>query len=601
MIMKRLLLATFVALAFAAGCGGSSQLASNTNDNARPSATSLERSPLRVTLENGTVIALDPSGLITVDGERLGDLQPDGRVTGTDGADLAALLADGQIQLRGAPTPFRIVADRLEATDSGHTLVAVVPPDHLAEMGPDGTVRGSAPVIGLTPTNHATVLFVVTTAVLELSAAALEAPGEASEDGQDGAYDADAEPSGPLRRVPIDGAPQRGPSDALVTVVVFSDFQCPFCSRVVPTLQGLLERYGNDVRLVFRHHPLPFHANAPGAAEASMEAFAQRGAAGFWQMHDLLFENQSALEPADLERYAQVLGLDMARFRLAMSNHTHEGAIQADLALASRLGVAGTPTFFVNGRELVGAQPREEFERVIDAARSDARRRLAGGVPRARLYDAIVAEGLDRPPAPPPVAPSAPEDEPGRRWAIGDGAGSPARGPRRAPVTIQVFSDFQCPFCARAAPTLERLLGTYGRRVRVVFRHYPLPFHDWAEEAAELSLEIQRQRGDAGFWQFHDLVFENQGAVRDATSPREGLLALARQVRGVNLAQCERALDQHTHAAAVQADMDAVRTAGAQIGTPSFFINGRLVQGAQPYESFQRVIDEELAAPDAAP
>jgi protein-disulfide isomerase len=69
----------------------------------------------------------------------------------------------------------------------------------------------------------------------------------------------------------------------------------------------------------------------------------------------------------------------------------------------------------------------------------------------------------------------------------------------------------------------------------------------------------------------------------------------------VNLAQCERALDQHTHAAAVQADMDAVRTAGAQIGTPSFFINGRLVQGAQPYESFQRVIDEELAAPDAAP
>ena len=93
MIMKRLLLATFVALAFAAGCGGSSQLASNTNDNARPSATSLERSPLRVTLENGTVIALDPSGLITVDGERLGDLQPDGRVTGTDGADLAALVA----------------------------------------------------------------------------------------------------------------------------------------------------------------------------------------------------------------------------------------------------------------------------------------------------------------------------------------------------------------------------------------------------------------------------------------------------------------------------------------------------------------------------
>jgi protein-disulfide isomerase len=281
-----------------------------------------------------------------------------------------------------------------------------------------------------------------------------------------------------------------------------------------------------------------------------------------------------------------------------MANHTHQGAIQADMALSARVGARGTPTFFLNGRSFVGAQPFEAFVREIDRARADAQARIARGTPRARLYDTILTEGRADAPLPEarPPSPPEPEEDPNRRWAIGDGASSPVRGPRTAPVTIQVFSDFQCPFCSRAVPTMERVLQTYGSRVRLIFRHYPLPFHPWAQEAAELAIEIRRQRGDAGFWQFHDLVFENQRNVMDAPTTREGLLALARQVRGVNIAQCERALDQHTHAAAVQADMDAVRSAGAQIGTPSFFINGRLVQGAQPFESFQRVIDEELAA-----
>src|SRR5690606_726987 len=92
-----------------------------------------------------------------------------------------------------------------------------------------------------------------------------------------------------------DTMPQRGPDDALVTIAVFSDFECPFCSRVIPTMDSLVERYGRDLRIVWRNNPLPFHQNAPGAAAAALEAYAQRGDEGFWRMHDVLFENQRAL------------------------------------------------------------------------------------------------------------------------------------------------------------------------------------------------------------------------------------------------------------------------------------------------------------------
>jgi protein-disulfide isomerase len=592
---SRFLLGALLTLALVAGCGGSTQLAANTNNTARPAeGVTVELSALRVTLPNGIVIALDPAGAITVDGEVFGTLQPDGRITAPDGSTRSALLADGQISFGGELATVRIQGDQLTSQEGELGTIAIAPPDRLQDRRGDGTVVADVPVVGLTSSNHATLLFVVTSVALaQLEDRGGEEPVAVGDEGED------EDEGAPLLRVPVEGAPQRGASDALVTIVVFSDFQCPFCSRVVPTLEQVMERYGSEVRLVFRHNPLPFHANAMGAAEAAMEAFAQRGPVGFWQMHDLLFENQTALEAASLELYAQQLGLDMTRFRLAMANHTHQSAIQADMALSSRVGARGTPTFFINGRSFVGAQPFEAFVREVERARADAQARIARGTPRARVYDTILAEGRAAAPEPEAVRPSPPEPEEdsNRRWAVGDGASSPVRGPRTAPVTIQVFSDFQCPFCSRAVPTMERVLQTYGSRVRLIFRHYPLPFHAWAQEAAELAIEIRRQRGDAGFWQFHDLVFENQRAVMDASTSRDGLLALARQVRGVNVAQCERALDQHTHAATVQADMDAVRDAGAQIGTPSFFINGRLVQGAQPFESFQRVIDEELAAP----
>jgi len=169
--------------------------------------------------------------------------------------------------------------------------------------------------------------------------------------------------------VPVGDAPTLGPATALVTLVVFSDFECPFCARVEPTIARLRARYRNDLRVVWKNEPLPFHGHARAAAEAALEAFAQRGNSGFWRMHDLLFQSQQHLEREDLERYAQQVGLDLGRFRRALDAQTHAAAVRDDMAAADATGAQmGTPAFFIGGRFISGALPFEEFQRRIDAA-----------------------------------------------------------------------------------------------------------------------------------------------------------------------------------------------------------------------------------------
>jgi len=169
--------------------------------------------------------------------------------------------------------------------------------------------------------------------------------------------------------VPAPGAPSRGPADARVTIIEISDFQCPFCGRVQPTLERVRERYPRDVRFVWVHYPLPFHNAAMPAAEAAMEAQRQRGDAGFWRMHDALFAHQRALSGPDLEEYAEAVGLSVSPFHQAMTSRRHQAAVRADMAnVASVMGSVGTPSFLINSRLLRGAQPYERFVEAIDAA-----------------------------------------------------------------------------------------------------------------------------------------------------------------------------------------------------------------------------------------
>lgn len=159
--------------------------------------------------------------------------------------------------------------------------------------------------------------------------------------------------------------PSAGPADAKVAVVVFSDFQCPYCSRAAAAMNALRERYPKRVRFVFRHFPLSFHKNAHRAAEAALAAHAE---GKFWEFHDLLFVNQTALGTDALVGYAKSLGLDSSALAEGLSSGAFRSAVDADLELGERVHVSGTPSMFINGRKVENASDVEGVAAAIEAA-----------------------------------------------------------------------------------------------------------------------------------------------------------------------------------------------------------------------------------------
>jgi protein-disulfide isomerase len=179
-----------------------------------------------------------------------------------------------------------------------------------------------------------------------------------------------ARPSGPKRPDPkevydikLGDSPVRGSDSAKITIVEWADFQCPFCVRVNPTLEQIEKEYGDKVRFAFKHLPLSMHAKARGAHQAAEAAHRQ---GKFWEMHDRIFASPKDLSPATYLRYANEMGLDIDRYNSDYSSTSVRKAIDENLAAATKLGVSGTPSFFVNGRFLSGAQPYGSFARVID-------------------------------------------------------------------------------------------------------------------------------------------------------------------------------------------------------------------------------------------
>jgi protein-disulfide isomerase len=147
-----------------------------------------------------------------------------------------------------------------------------------------------------------------------------------------------------------------------VTIVVFADFECPYCSRAAETVEKVRRAYGDKVRLVFRHFPLSFHPKAPLAAQAGACADEQ---GRFWELHDALFES-GELEPDALKAQASRLGLDGKQFDACLDSGRAAAIVERDQAAGAKLGVTGTPAFFINGVMLSGAQPEEAFHRIID-------------------------------------------------------------------------------------------------------------------------------------------------------------------------------------------------------------------------------------------
>jgi len=349
----------------------------------------------------------------------------------------------------------------------------------------------------------------------------------------------------------------RGSDKAPVTILVFSDFESFPCARSASVIDGLLQQT-RDVRVIFKHAPAASNPNAMLAHEAALAGGAQ---GKFWEMHDTLFENQTHLTRADLLGYAKSLGLDLAAFQHALDNHTYRPIVERDLAEAAGLGVTTTPTFFVNGRRLVGPQGYASLGAVIESL-------LAGIPPDKRVREEIVVAG------------------PAQQIDI---ARAPTRGPTTAPISLVEFSDFECPFCAETAPVVRQLLVAYPTQVRFAFKHYPLPMHKESPLAHEAALAA----GDQGkFWEMHDLLFATQSKLT-----RDDLIAKAQQLN-LDVARFTKDLDTHRFKPQVESDRQEGNRLGVD-GTPFFFINGHAISGGADLPSFKHLIDAALK--DTAP
>jgi protein-disulfide isomerase len=376
-------------------------------------------------------------------------------------------------------------------------------------------------------------------------------------------------------KVPRGDAPSSGPRDAPVTIVAWSDYLCQYCYRVQSTLDHLARLYPGQLRWV--HRTLPLDADNTLGAEAALAAAAQ---GRFRPMHDRLFALGGNVDRAAVELIARELGLDMVRFRADLDSHAHRASIATDEADARTLGLSGTPTFFVNGRPIHGNQTLQVFADVVDQELARAAQHPGG----AERYDALVAQGR-------PSADVSSEQslrrplEATALYRVGLGLPGHQSGPDDALVTIVVWSDFQCPFCARLAPVLAHLREKYPSDVRIVYRHLAMSFHRSAAGAAEAGVAAAEQ---GKFWAFHDQLFADSGHLERADLERFARAA------GLDMPAFRAALDEHRYHDAVIAEAAAAEAIGVD-GTPTMFVNGTPIGGARDADFMDRQVEVHRA------
>lgn len=372
------------------------------------------------------------------------------------------------------------------------------------------------------------------------------------------------------------GAPTEGPATAPITIVVWSDYACGFCNRVQATLAKLDHLYPGQIQWV--HRTLPLEEDYTLAAEVALAAAAQ---GRFRPMHERLFALRGRVTRAEAELVARELGLDMIQFRADLDAKTHKPVVEADTADAEKLGVTATPTFFVNGRPIHGNQSLRVFVTTVDEELERADK--ARTAKPADLYESLVGEGRA-------VADTQDAEheelslDPRTPYRVGLGLPGHQIGPDDALVTIVEWSDFDCRYCQRNAPVLAKVREKYGDQVRIVHRHYPMPFHPTAMLAAEASAAAAAQ---GKFWPYHEQLWANFGK-----RSRADLEAFAQNV-GLDMAKFRAALDEHRYRNAVLAEAATAEAFGVE-GTPTMFINGQPVVGSREQADFDRIIDAHI-------
>jgi protein-disulfide isomerase len=372
-----------------------------------------------------------------------------------------------------------------------------------------------------------------------------------------------------------DGHAYRGDPNAPVVIEEFSDFQCPFCGRFSEqTLSSLDENQIalGEVLLIYYDFPLEsIHPQAFAAANAARCA-GDQGPAAYWNMHDKLFsgmQDWSGQDPlAVFRQYAEELDLDLGEFTSCVESNKFKEQIEADIALATSRGVRSTPSFFLNGQSLVGAQPVEVFNEAI-----------------AAIQD---GESIATAPEEPPVDESplqAPRVAPTPAAIRSDDAAG-SLGDPDAPVTIVEYTDYQCPFCQRhVQETMPGILSDMidTGRVHYVLKDLPL---DRLHPEARAAAQAARCAGEQdGYWEMHDALFEAQPSwAGQGEAAADTFISLANEL-DLDEAAFRACLEEERYAEVIQANVDEASALGAN-ATPYFFIDGLPIPGAQPYELF---------------
>jgi protein-disulfide isomerase len=320
-----------------------------------------------------------------------------------------------------------------------------------------------------------------------------------------------------------------GSTNHQVSLIEFADFQCPFCANQAADLRKLKAEYRDSLTVVFKNFPLPFHKQSKSAHLAAIAAGEQ---GKFWEMHDLIYGHPQNLSPEDFEHYAVELGLDKEQFRNSLVDPRLSDVIEKDIAEGKALGVNATPTFVVNGHRLVGRQSY------------------------ARLKQIVETELLGEP------------------WQTTERVrvnidSAPSLGSVSAPVTVVEFSDFQCPFCARAAIPLQRLLVANQGRVRFVFKNFPLDIHADSRLAHMAALSAGEQ---GKFWEMHDLIFAHQHSLK-----RSDLLSFATQLN-LDMVRFQKDIESPQLKARIDDDISEGQRLGV-VSTPTFIVNGDAFSG----------------------
>jgi protein-disulfide isomerase len=301
----------------------------------------------------------------------------------------------------------------------------------------------------------------------------------------------------------------------------------------------------------------------------------------FWEMHDLLFSNQHALGRQDLLRYARQLNLDMERFQADLDSDQSAKTLDSDKREAEQLGVSATPTFFVQGEMLAGAQSLDAFSRMIDPILPASARLPGKTLPPATSVAGAPAPAITAAKA------SARSTEKTPPPSLSRDDDSSSFGPRDAAVTLSWFADLQSPLTVKADELVHQLLQEYPGKIRIVFKHRPLEFH----RDAVLAHSAVVAAGEQGrFWEMEKIVLAHQEAITHAD-----LLSYAAQI-GLDQKRFADAIDDRKNRVVIDTDLAEARYRDIR-GTPVFFVNAKRLDGLQSLPMFKSYIDAELRSP----